>query len=79
MTNNESIAILTLDLLAASSDDTLDDACAAICDALATTETIDTHTATALMRAAHLHDPDESFHAAHIRDTIRDCFAIDPD
>ena len=78
MTNNE-IAIMILDLLAAESDDQLDDACAALCDAFCTTAMIDIHTARATMRAAHISDPTESYHAAHLRDTIRDNFDIDPD
>ena len=78
MTTHMTIATDLLDLLAADTDDTLDDACAALCDTLASApELIDAPTHRALMRAADAIDPTASTHAAHIRDTIRDC--IDPD
>lgn len=72
MINNELIDCMTLDLLAADTDAKLDAACRDLCDAIATIASIDIHTARAIMLAAHAHDPSESSHAAHLRDTIRD-------
>lgn len=73
-TPSELLALCILDLLAADSDDTLQDACDELCDYIAN---IDTNIFTQLevnatMAAAHAIDNNESYHAAHIRDTFRD-------
>lgn len=53
-------------------------ACEALCDFLITYP-LTSDEAHEVMHAAHTLDPTESFHAAHIRDTIRDNFEFDLD
>ena len=69
----ETMALCIFDLLAAQSDDTLEDACNALCDYISYIgdANLDT-TVRATMLAARTIDNNESYHAAHIRDAFRD-------
>lgn len=51
--------------------------CNAICDQIADDAMI-LDDAIAALELARIDDPTDSFHAAHIRDAIRDNFPIDP-
>lgn len=72
------LALALLDFLACDSDDMLDDICASLTDdIIPSLPNIDQSTARAIMRAAHAIDPAFAFHAAHLRDAIRDNSDLD--
>jgi hypothetical protein len=69
-----------IDLLAASTDDSIYDAAYSLADDIITMpHTITRPLARAIMRAARSHDATDSDIAAIIRDTIRDNCDFDPD
>lgn len=61
------------DLLAANSDDTVEDCCDALCDYIvADAEDLTQADADEAITTVRMIDRDENYHAAHVRDAIRD-------
>ena len=82
MNETNPIRDLTLalaDFACANSDDTLDDACNDLADAIANCESMPPAMHDAILAAATRIDPTMTFHAAHIRDALRDNFDFGDD